>query len=264
MLRDAGFSRDDVVGAAMGLPGPVDVRTGRVGSSVILPGWSGLDPAAELARRLGLAVRVDNDANLGARGEAAYGAGRGRSDIVYVKVSSGIGAGLFLGGRVHGGATGMAGELGHVQVAPEGALCRCGNRGCLESVASVPALLRLLRPTHGDDLDVQGLVRLVEQGDPGARRVVDDAGRMLGRVLADLCNVLNPQTVIVGGDLGGAGEPLLDGIRDSLRRHALPAVAESLELVAGALGDRAEVLGALALVIAESDRRRPRELASLA
>jgi predicted NBD/HSP70 family sugar kinase len=259
-LADARVERRHVVGAGLGLPGPIDARSGRVGSSVILPGWAGLAPREALAERLGFAVEVDNDANLGARAEASYGAGRGLSDFVYVKLASGIGAGLHVGGRLHVGATGFAGELGHVQVAPGGTVCRCGNRGCLESVASVPALLALLRPAHGD-LDAAGLVRLVESGDPGARRVVEDAGRVVGRVLADLCNALDPEAIVVGGDLSAAGEPLLDGIRDSVRRYALPG---SLRIVAGELGQRAEVLGALALVITDTDRLPSRSVGALA
>jgi predicted NBD/HSP70 family sugar kinase len=254
VLAEADVRRGHVVGAGLGLPGPIDARTGTVGSSVILPGWSGLDARDALAKRLALPVVVDNDANLGARAEAAFGAGRGCSDFVYVKVASGIGAGLFLGGRLHAGASGLAGELGHVQVTTGGAVCRCGNRGCLESEAAVPSLLDLLRPTHGPDLDVAGLVRLVEAGDPGARRVVNDAGRILGRVLADLCNVLDPESIVVGGDLSATAAPLLEGIEDSVRRYTLPGAARSLRVVAGALGMRAEVLGALALVIAETER----------
>jgi predicted NBD/HSP70 family sugar kinase len=254
VLADAGVAREHVIGAGVGLPGPIDARSGTVGSSVILPGWAGFNARDALAARLRLAVEVDNDANLGARAEAAYGAGRGRSDFVYVKIASGIGAGLVLGGRLHKGATGTAGELGHVQVTPGGALCRCGNRGCLESVASVPALLALVRPTRSDDIGVRDLLALVEAGDPGATRVVGDAGRALGRVLADLCNTLDPEAIIVGGDLGAAGTSMLDGITESIGRYALPGSARSLQVVAGELGMRAEVLGALALVITETER----------
>ena len=264
VLAAANVGRGRVIGAGLGLPGPIDARSGRVGSSVILPGWAGVDAGDALAQRLRLHVEVDNDANLGARAEAAYGAGRGCTDLVYVKVASGIGAGLVLGGRLHAGSAGIAGELGHIQVTPDGALCRCGNRGCLESVAAVPALLDLLRPAHGGDLGVRGLVELVAGNDTGARRVVNDAGRVLGRVLADLCNVLNPEAIVVGGDLAAAGAPLYDGINESLGRYALPAVAQSLRVVAGELGERAEVLGALALVIRETERVPSEALPALA
>jgi len=263
VLREAGLERDHVVGAGMGLPGPIDVRTGTVGSSVILPGWAGLRAGAELARRLEMPVEVDNDANLGARAEVAYGAGRGYSDVVYVKAASGIGAGIVLGGRLHRGVTGIAGEVGHVQVRSEGDVCRCGNRGCLETIASMGALLALLRPAHGD-LGVNGLLQLLDASDFGARRVVNDAGRAIGRVLADVANTLNPEAIVVGGELSAAGAPLLDGIRESVDRYAQPGVAESVRVVPGELGERAELLGALALVVQDTDRVRTSSIAMLA
>ena len=183
--------------------------------------------------------------------------------MIYVKVSSGIGAGIVIDGRLHRGVTGLAGELGHVRVRSEGAVCRCGNRGCLETVASTDALLDLLRPAHGSELNVRGLVELIADGDAGAQRVVNDAGREIGRVLAGLCNILSPAAVIVGGDLAVVGDPLLTGIREALDRYALPSVRAALELKAGVLGDRAEVLGALALVIGDTDRLRSAGLAAL-
>jgi predicted NBD/HSP70 family sugar kinase len=219
--------------------------------------------AEEFSRRLGLHVTVDNDANLGALAEVQSGAGRGLTDVVYVMVSSGIGAGLILGGRLHRGATGFAGELGHVFVAEDGAVCRCGNRGCLETVASTDAVLALLGSTQGPGLMVPQLVGLVAGGDLGAIRVVHDAGRAIGRVLAGLTSCLDPQAIIVGGELGPAGAPLVDGIAESIERHALPGAARGVEVKAGVLGDRAEVLGALALVIGDTERLRSAGLAAI-
>jgi predicted NBD/HSP70 family sugar kinase len=251
---EAGMDRGRIVGAGVGLPGPINARTGTVGSSVILPDWVGLRPAEELERRLGVSVTVDNDANLGALGEVSFGAGRGLSDVLYVKVSSGIGGGLVLGGRLYHGAVGLAGELGHVHVREHGRVCRCGNRGCLETVAATGAVLAALRDAHRPDLGVRDLLALIAAGDPGARRVVADAGRAIGRVLADHCNGLNPAAIIVGGELSAAGAPLLDGIRDSVDRYAQPAIAQAVEIMPGALGERAEVLGALATIIGDTQR----------
>jgi predicted NBD/HSP70 family sugar kinase len=262
VLAEAGVDWARVIGAGMGMPGPI-APDGTVGSTVILPSWAGLNPGRELSERLDLHVAVDNDANLGALAECAFGAARGHSDVIYVKISSGIGAGIVLGGRLHRGATGLAGELGHVLVRTDGAVCRCGNRGCLETVASADALLALLRPARGRDLTVRQLLELVADGDLGARRVVNDAGRSVGRVLAGLCNVLGPSGIIVGGDLSNAGEPLLSGIREAVDRHALPSVAAAVEIKPGVLGERAEVLGALALVIGDTDRLRSAGLAAL-
>ena len=254
VLSEAAMDRGRIIGAGVGLPGPIDARTGTVGSSVILPGWVGLRPQEELERRLGVSVNVDNDANLGALGEVCFGAGRGLADVLYVKVSSGIGTGLVLAGHLYHGAVGLAGELGHVHMRDDGHVCRCGNRGCLETVAATGAVLAALRHAHGAELGVRDVLALIAGGDPGARRVVSDAGRAIGRVLADHCNVLNPAAVIVGGELSGAGAPLLDGIRDSVDRYAQPAIAQAVEIMPGALGERAEVLGALATIIGDTDR----------
>jgi predicted NBD/HSP70 family sugar kinase len=263
VLAAAQIQRSQIIGAGVGIPGPIDHATGAVASMTILPGWSGVSAGRELERLLEIPVRVDNDANLGALGEVTYGAGQGLSDVVYVRLTSGIGSGLILGGRLHHGANGFAGELGHVQVQADGVVCRCGNRGCLETVAADGSLLALLRPAHGDDLTVQGMLELVASGDLGARRVFNDAGRALGRVLADLCNHLNPAAIIVGGELSAAVGPLLDGIRESVHRYAQPSVADAVEVKPGVLGERAEVLGALALVIGDTDRLNSADIAAL-
>jgi glucokinase-like ROK family protein len=254
VLAEAGTDRSRIVGVGVGLPGPLDRVSGTVGSTVILPGWAGLHPTNELERRLGLPIMVDNDANLGALAEHAVGAGRGIDDIVYLKLASGIGAGLVLGGRLHRGGTGIAGEIGHVLSNPDGMVCRCGNRGCLETVASGPAIIELLRVSHGEQLTTADLLRLAEEGDVGVSRIFADAGRSVGRAVADLVNAVNPTLIIVGGELSAVGAPLLDSIRASIERYALPAAAEALDVVPGVLGDRAEVLGAVALVISDTER----------
>jgi predicted NBD/HSP70 family sugar kinase len=225
-----------------------------VGSSSILPGWIGMTAETEMRRRLDIPVMVDNDANLGALAEAAFGAGRAAGDLIYLKVSSGIGAGLILNGRLYRGSQGLAGELGHVLVDPNGIVCRCGNRGCLETVAATGALVDLLRRSHGEDLTVHDMLGAARGGDLGCRRVIHDAGRALGQVVATLLNALNPELLVVGGDLAAAGDLLLDGVRESVRRAALPEASRGAEVVAGVLGERAQVLGALALVVSEADR----------
>jgi predicted NBD/HSP70 family sugar kinase len=263
VLVEAAMDRERIIGAGVGLPGPIDARTGTVGSSVILPDWVGLRPRQELERRLGVGVKVDNDANLGALGEVSFGAGRGLSDVLYVKISSGIGAGLVLGGRLYHGAVGLAGELGHVHVHEHGHVCRCGSRGCLETIAATGAVLAALRHAHRADLGVRDLLALIAQHDRGARRAVTDAGRAIGRVLADHCNALNPAAIIVGGELSAAGAALLDSIRDSVDRYAQPAIAQAVEIMPGALGERAEVLGALATIIGDTERVRSAGLVEL-
>jgi predicted NBD/HSP70 family sugar kinase len=262
VLAEAGVERSRVIGAGMALSAPIDSEKGVVGSTV-LPSWAGIQAGEELSRRLEIPVELDNDANLGALAEVSFGAGRGLADVVYVMMSAGIGAGLVLGGRLYHGASGIAGELGHVQVRPDGAVCRCGSRGCLETVAATAALVSLLGATHGADLTLRELLDLVADGDLAAKRVVNDGGRAVGRAVADLCNLLNPAAVIVGGDLSLAGDALLDGVREEIGRYALPGAAEAVEVKAGVLGDRAEMLGALAVVIADTSRLRSAGLAPL-
>jgi predicted NBD/HSP70 family sugar kinase len=250
-LAEAGVDRSRLIGAGLGLPGPIDHADGVTGSPAILPGWVGIAAGEEMRRRLEVPVSVDNDANLGALAELTHGAGRGARDLVYLKLSSGIGAGLILGGRLYRGAGGMAGEIGHVLVDPEGAVCRCGNRGCLETAASTGALIDLLRRSHGE-LTVAEMLALAGAGDLGCRRVIADAGRVIGSAAAFVFNLLNPQRLVVGGDLAEAGELLLDGVRSSVRLAALPAAAERATVVRGVLGERAQVLGALALAVGEA------------
>jgi predicted NBD/HSP70 family sugar kinase len=163
-------------------------------------------------------------------------------------VASGLGAGIVLGGRLHRGATGIAGEVGHVQVGEDGQVCRCGNRGCLETLVAAPRLLAVLQPAYDEDLSVERVLELDRAGDAGVRRVLSDAGRAVGRALADLCNSLNPEAVVLGGSLG-TSPSLGDGIRASVDRYAQPDTAAAVRVVSGELGDRAEVVGAVSLAI---------------
>jgi predicted NBD/HSP70 family sugar kinase len=254
VLAEAGVDRSRVIGVGMGLPAPIDRATGAVQASSILPGWVGVDAAAEASRRLSLPVEVENDANLGALAELVWGAGRGRSDLAYIKVSSGIGAGLISGGRLQHGVGGTAGEIGHTVLTDGGPVCRCGNRGCLETLASSRAIAELLSSSRGEVISTRRLLELSNAGDAAAQRLIGDAGRAIGIAVANLCNLLNPECVIVGGDLSGAGEALLEPLRETARRNAIPSAGDALEVFAGVLGERAELLGALALVMHESER----------
>ena len=254
VLDEAGVDRGRVIGVGMGLPAPIDRTTGAVQAASIFPGWVGVDAAAEASARLGMPVEVENDANLGALAELVWGAGRGKSEFAYIKASSGIGAGLISGGRIQHGVGGTAGEIGHTVIAEGGPVCRCGNRGCLETLASLRAIAELLSESRGERISSRRLLELSVAGDAAAQRLIGDAGRAIGIAVANLCNLLNPQRVIVGGDLSIAGETLLVPMREAVRRNAIPSASEDLEIVTGVLGERAELLGALALVMQESDR----------
>jgi predicted NBD/HSP70 family sugar kinase len=251
LLEQTGFRPDKVIGVGLGVPGPIDGETGALGSTAILPGWTGIAPGRELSSRLGMPVYVDNDANLGALGELVWGAGRGLSDLAYIKVASGVGAGLVISGQIYRGPGGTAGEIGHITLDESGPVCRCGNRGCLETFVGSRHVLNLLSSSHGTDLTLSKVVQLAQRGDLGCRRVLADVGRQIGTGVANLCNLLNPRRVILGGDLAEAGDLVLDPIRESVARYAIPSAARQLSVVPGTLGGRAEVLGALALVMSE-------------
>lgn len=251
LIEATGLGAGKVIGVGLGVPGPIDVTSGTLGSTAILPGWKGTNPREELAGRLGVPVSVDNDANLGALGELVWGSGRGVKDLAYIKVASGVGAGLVINGQIYRGPGGTAGEIGHITLDESGPVCRCGNRGCLETFTAARHVLDLLRSSHGPDLTIERMVQLAREGDPGCRRVVADVGRYIGSGAANLCNLLNPSRIVLGGDLAEAGELVLAPIRDSVARYAIPSAAQRLSVVPGALGGRAEVLGALALVLNE-------------
>jgi predicted NBD/HSP70 family sugar kinase len=247
-LEDAAATRDDVIGVGFGIPAPM-TRQGRIGSPALLPAWADLAPAEELQSRLRLPVRVENDANLGALAEYVWGAGRGCADLVYVKLGTGIGAGIVLGGRLYRGADGTAGELGHVTLDARGPVCRCGNRGCLELTAGGRALLENARLTRPDLADLQELVRLARDGDPSSRRLLIDAGTQLGFALGGLLNLLNPDRIVLGGELASAvpllREPLLRGIADT----AMAAPGQAVQVVSAQLDVRAAARGGVALAL---------------
>ena len=252
-LEEADIPQDRVLAAGMGVSGPVDHEADVVHRSAILPTWGDIRPGAEMRKRLGFPVFIENDANLGAMAEVAMGAAQGVVNAVYVMIAAGIGAGVIVDGRLIHGAGGTAGELGHVLLDDNGPICRCGNRGCLETLAAGPAIVELLKRTHGPDLTLTRVMELVEESDPGALRAVADAGRAVGRALAALVNVLNPEVIVIGGELAAAGDALLDPIRTAIARYAIPSAADDVRVVPSPLGGRAEVLGALILAAHRAD-----------
>ncbi|ASN53878.1 MULTISPECIES: ROK family transcriptional regulator [Sinomonas] len=253
LLEDAGVRRADVVGVGAGIPGPIDHRTGTVAQGAILPEWVGFHLLAHLEERLGLPVFVDNDANLGALSEVTWGPHSGVENLVFVKIGSGIGAGLILNGLLFYGQVGVTGEIGHATIVEHGAVCRCGNRGCLETVASTTTMSELLSRGQPEPLTPDEIVRRALAGHPAVLRVIDDAGLAVGRALGNVANLINPEVIVIGGPLADLGEILLEPIRRGLLRHAVPLIGETTTVTMSALGARAEVLGAAALVFQNAD-----------
>jgi predicted NBD/HSP70 family sugar kinase len=220
-------------------------------TSAILPAWVGVNVREAATEALGAAVHIENDANLGALAEHRRGLGRGYEDVIFVKVSSGVGAGLILRGEIFRGANGTAGEIGHLTLDEAGPLCRCGSRGCLEAYAATGNALDMM----GAQLPGAGIDDVIEaakQGNVSALRVFEDAGLHLGWGLAAVTNLINPGIILVGGDMSHAGDLLLDSARLGLRRHVLSGAAATPVLVAS-LGDRASMIGALVLAIETTD-----------
>lgn len=252
LVAEVGADRGNVVAAGIGIPGPVDRARGMAGSATILPGWVGLRIAEEMRQRLGVPVEIENDANLGALAELTWGAGRDCRSFAYIKAATGIGAGIVINGQLLRGATGTAGEIGHTTLDEAGALCYCGNRGCLETVASGPAIVQLVGRVAGETLTLVRVVDLAAAGDVRCRRAISDAGREIGVAVAGLCNLINPERVIIGGVLSRTGDVLLQPLRESVRRHAVQAAAERVDVRAAVFDERAELLGSLALALQSS------------
>lgn len=246
LIAGLGLRADDVRSVVAGIPAPLDVDTNRIRAVQVMPGWADLHPGDELSKLFGRAVSTYNDAELGAQGELRFGAARGLRDFVYLKASEGIGASLVLNGKVHRGAVGLSGEIGHTRVDGQSLLCRCGRRGCLETVVTSTVVTDRMHDTGIRPLDEVFPLAAIQRYTVMST-IVTDAGRTLGRVLADLCNWINPAAVVLGGALGTAGQPLVDGVRESINRFAHPAAAEGLEIKTTQLGLRSELLGAVAV-----------------
>ena len=255
VLMEAGVERHRVMGAGVGIPGPIDRRTGTVVRGAILPEWVGINMREDLGARLQLPVFIDNDANLGALAQVTWGPHGGCENLIFVKVATGIGAGLIINGSVFYGHVGITGEIGHATISEQGLICRCGNRGCLETVASTATMMDLLGQASAGQVSTADIVSRGAAGDPATLRVVDDAGMALGRAVAGIANALNPEVIVVGGSLTGLGDVLLNPIRRGLLRHTVPLIGETTTLSMSSLGDRAEALGAASLVLAQASAK---------
>jgi glucokinase-like ROK family protein len=266
-LESWGGRRRLLLGIGMAVPSPIDRARPGFLDDLVMPGWKGVDVSEGLRRRFKVPVLIDNDANLGALAERWWGAGRDVDDFAYVKLATGIGAGFFVDGRIYRGASGTAGEVGHLAMDPDGAPCSCGLRGCLVTLIGAPAILRrareLLRDHPGSELagrdfGISNLEDAALAGDPLALQVVREVAHHLGVGLAGLVNLLNPAVVILGGGLARLGELLLGPLRHTVERRTLASSVAVARIVTSQLGDRSVAVGAATLVLqrALSDPRQ--------
>ena len=252
---DAGFARlcdgldRPVRGIGIGVPAPVSFATGQPISPPIIPAWDGFRVGAWFEARYGVPVLVDNDVNIMALGEH-WAHWRDTEHFLFIKVGTGIGCGAIVGGLIHRGAQGAAGDVGHIRVtSSEEILCGCGNVNCLEAVAGGRALARKLHALGLETANTRDVVARVKAGEPQAVAHVREAGRLIGEVLAGCVNLLNPSVIVVGGDLAEAHEQLLAGIREVTYRRSPPLATQALQTAPSRLGDRAGILGAAIMVI---------------
>jgi predicted NBD/HSP70 family sugar kinase len=239
---------ESVLGLAVGLPVPV-TADGRIGSKTFMPAWADIDAAGELARQLGLRpVHVANEADLGALGEYVFGFGRGTRDLTYLKLGTGIGAGIIVDGQLQMGASGTAGEFGHITVDYRGRRCRCGNRGCLERYAGGEALLYEAREAGLEIENIPTLVSRAHSGDVACERIVTEAASIIGAGLGALVNLNGPTLIVLSGSLSAAGELLTRPLREALNRAAFPPAAQAVSIEFASLDRRASACGAAALV----------------
>jgi predicted NBD/HSP70 family sugar kinase len=249
LLAQAGRVESDVMAIGVGVPGPVEFASGRPASPPIMPAWDGFPIPERLGARYGAPVLVDNDVNMMALGEQH----RNWADceqLVFVKVGTGIGCGIVTEGRVYRGAQGAAGDIGHIRLRDHDDIaCECGNRGCLEAVAGGRAMSRQLSALGLDARNSRDVVRLVRDHDTEAVRLVRQAGRQLGEVLAGLVNALNPGVIVIGGDVAEAHEQLFAGVREVVYMHSTPLATRHLQITRSSLEDRAGIIGASVLAI---------------
>lgn len=248
MLESVDASRDEVLAIGLAIPAPLDRSTGTIARSGIMRGWDGVVIADSLERRVKRPVYVDNAANLATLAESRFGAGRGKRNAVMLDVGDAIGAGLLLNGQVFRGHNGVAGAFGHTTIRENGPFCRCGNRGCLEAIAGGPAILDELRD-HLGSLKLGDVVLQAMAGDARCIRAIADAGKHIGVAAANLCNLIDPECVIVGGELARAGELLLGPLRHAVERGVVVDAELIPDIVQGELGTRAAALGAVAYAI---------------
>lgn len=254
----------ELVGIGVGSPGSVDLEGGTVKYPPNFPGWTVVRLGEALHEKFHLPIVVDNDANAAAIGEAKFGAGLDHKDFIMITLGTGVGGGLILNGKIYRGPFGGAGEIGHITIDYNGPLCNCGKRGCVEAYVGAKyltqrAVEKLRANPKSKILDLAGndfskvdprIVSLAAHaGDATALEVLKETGTYLGIGLASVVNLLDLRIMIIGGAIAGAGKPLLDAVKESVKAHVLKPMTEGLEVLPARLGNKAGILGAAALVL---------------
>jgi glucokinase len=258
VIQEAGHDPTTISGVGIGSPGPLDIPAGMLLDPPNLPTLHNLPLRQIVQDALGIPTYLENDANAAAIGEYLYGAGQGTRQMIYVTASTGIGGGLILNGQIYHGATGGGGEIGHMTIVPQGPHCGCGNRGCLEAMASGTAIARegqervsrgvptliadLADPVSG--ISAKTVVQAMEQGDPYATDIVLEAMHYLGIGMANLVNLFNPEVIVIGGGLTNLGDTLLDPVRRTIDLRAFPAASRQVRVTLAQLGADVGIIGA--------------------
>lgn len=258
LLESAGLSFGEVISIGIGVPGPVVAEAGAVSAPPIMPGWDDYPIRDHLQNLWQCPVTLGNDADFGALGEWAYGAGRGEHNLAYIKVGSGVGAGLLLDGHIYRGVTGCAGEIGHITIRDDGPRCSCGSYGCLEALAGGNAVARMAREavqsgrrtklatiTPVENITAKDVALAARSGDLVAQQIITTSGNYLGIAVASLVNLFNPGMVVVGGGVAEMGDLLLDPIRQAVRERSLRSAAQAARISAAVLGRRSSSIGAV-------------------
>jgi glucokinase-like ROK family protein len=265
MLQENGLSSDTLNGIGVGVPGPVDFSVGTLVSPPIMPGWDRYPIIQTMQQWFPSSnVVVDNDVNVMALGEVYQGAGRGIDNLIFVKIGTGIGAGIICEGRIYRGSSGSAGDIGHIGVDKNGPLCHCGNKGCLEAVAAGPAIagrsltavqagkspiLLKYYESNGNILRAEDVGNASREGDALAIEIIRESGQFIGDVLAGLVNFYNPGMIVIGGGVSNLGDLLLSSIRQTVLRRSLPLATRDLLIVFSEIGKDAGVIGAINLAM---------------
>ena len=247
LINDSGIDASKVVGIGVGMPNPVDDVHPTIDDLQIFPGWTGERVRLELEGRFGRPVFVENDANAHALAEYRWGAARGAQSLIYVWTCGGLGAGIVLDGMIYRGVRGTAGEIGHISVDPDGKQCYCGNRGCLHTLVGGDVVVDRVRSVLGQELSAEDVAVAAAAGERVPTGALSDAGRRIGRVVAQLANFLNPDMIVVGGIFLPAGEALLGPMRDEIRRGTI-AGASQVKVTLSELGGAGSIRAVLAIV----------------